>query len=776
MKSIKTKGILYVFSILSIVFMMMLLISHSYIKEWAINQNKNYIQEKTETVEKLTEKYINLYINPIKKLSEEPEIKSMNWEEQKKIIEELRFLDYLSIAIVDKNGQTFYTNGDILDLSDRGYIQKALAGEFNISPVITSRITDEPVMMIGQPIYRENVVVGTIIAKIKTKFLTDFIDPNTKDIFSIYFALDEAGNVVLHSEEKYQLERFNFSNFNEESYGYEGLVEMVDKTKNSSTGFESFKKVKENFHIGYSSIDILNWKFYLGSSESDIVDSIEQLNIIFKVMGTILITITVIIAWFITRAFVNPVIELSNLFKRAASGELTVRSNYRANDELGEASRSFNQMMSQIKTLTYFDPVTGLPNRQVFTKDLNERIEESKDMKKIMIIETRHFSKINERFGYQTGDIILRKISKRIIDVLPHSVPLYRGKGNQFIALFSKKSEADKILSISKKIVNKIKEPIEMGEEKVSLMSRIGIAEFPENGKDAENLIKKAVFASNYLKKKEAGSIQIFKEELYDEDLEIRNLVNKLDDALEHNKLYMKYQPIYNLEKMSIEGIEALIRWEDPVKGNISPGDFIPIAEKNGLIEKLDYWVIQEVFRQINQWQSQGLPLVKISINISSQTFENDTFEKWLCEEVSKYSIDTELIELELTERIILNDIDASIKKFRKLRTKGFKIAIDDFGVGYSSLSYLVKLPIDHLKIDRSFIKDLRSSKESRIIVRTLVNMAKDLGIKAVAEGIETQEEVDYLLSISCQNGQGFYLDLPLIPKDLETVLGTIND
>jgi EAL domain-containing protein (putative c-di-GMP-specific phosphodiesterase class I) len=237
----------------------------------------------------------------------------------------------------------------------------------------------------------------------------------------------------------------------------------------------------------------------------------------------------------------------------------------------------------------------------------------------------------------------------------------------------------------------------------------------------------------------------------------------------------MKYQPIYQLEDMSIKGAEALIRWEDPVLGIISPGEFIPIAEKNGLIEKLDYWVIQEVFKQINEWKAQGFPLVTISINISSETFEDDAFEERLCTQASKHSINTELIELELTERIILNDINASIDKFRRLRKKGFKIAIDDFGVGYSSLSYLVKLPIDHLKIDRSFINDLKSGKESKVIVSTLVNMAKELDIQVIAEGIETQEELDYLLSINCLNGQGFFLDMPLAIIEINNLLIDIN-
>jgi len=240
--------------------------------------------------------------------------------------------------------------------------------------------------------------------------------------------------------------------------------------------------------------------------------------------------------------------------------------------------------------------------------------------------------------------------------------------------------------------------------------------------------------------------------------------------------MYLNYQPIYNLKTMSLEGMETLIRWEDEERGLISPGEFIPIAERNGLIKKLDQWVVKEVFKQIDRLKNKGLPLVPISINLSSETFESSDFEKWLVRESSNYNINPKLIQLELTERMILRDINKTIDKFKGIRSKGFKILIDDFGVGYSSLSYLVKLPIDYIKIDRSFIMNLKNGKESKTIVLTLVNMAKELDFDIIAEGIENQEELNYLLEINCSCGQGFYLDRPLSVEYMEKKLKSLSN
>ena len=767
MKSIKTKGMAFISSILLIVLLIMLLVTNTLIRDWTTNELKSNIKKTSITVEHMTEKYIDQYLRPIKELSRTPEIQSMNWRQQKQLISQQSTLEYLALAIVNPEGFAYYTDGSILDLSDREYIKNALNGEFNISPVIISRATEEQVMMIAQPIYNDALVVGVIIARIKPKFMTDFMKSENMELYSIYFALDEKGNVMLHSDEKYPLEKFNFLDFQEDNYGMKGIKEVLLESYDSPSGFGSYTKDEEKVIIGYSTINMLNWRFYLGFYEKDILESIRQLDFIFLMIGSILVVIAVIIAWFITKAFTDPVIELSCLFKRAAGGELTVRSTYNKADELGEASRSFNQMMDQIRTLTYFDPFTGLPNKQVFTSDLKENISTQKQEMYIMIIEIRNFSKVNEMFGYQTGDHILKKTSEKIDGIMVKSDTLYRGKGSQFIALFSKKETIKEVILIADEIIKAIRRPIITGKEEISLTGIIGISQFPKDGKDVETLLKKAVFASNHLKKKETLNIEVFEEALYDKDLEIRVLVKKIDEALDHNEMYLKYQPIYNLEKMSIAGAEALIRWEDPVLGIISPGEFIPIAEKNGLIQKLDYWVIKRVFKQINAWKTQGLSLITVSINISSETFEDDAFESWINNQALKHSIDTEIIQLELTERIILKDINESIEKFKRLRKNGFKIAIDDFGVGYSSLSYLVKLPIDHLKIDGSFIRNMRNGNESKVIVSTLVNMARELDVIVVAEGIESQDEVDYLLNISCQKGQGFYLDMPLDPKDM---------
>ncbi|HKL42921.1 MAG TPA: EAL domain-containing protein [Clostridia bacterium] len=772
MKSIKTKGTVFVLTILLIVLSIMLFVSHSLIKSWAMDELKSHMQETTKTIESQVEKYINLYIQPIKKLSEKPEIRSMNWLEQKDVIQQETSLEYLAIAVVDLEGLAYYTDGSTLDLSDRGYIKKSLAGEFNISPVIISRATGEPVMMIAQPITKDEEVVGTVIARIRPEFLKDFMTSGSNDMYNVYYALDKEGNVMVHSEKKFQLGRFNFLKFDEASYDFEGFKEVIRKSYQSKDGFGSYKNNNNEVIIGYSTINVVNWKFFIGFYEENLLVSLRKIDTIFLIIASLLVTVAVAIAWLISKSFTQPVIELSNLFKRASQGELTVRSTYDKSDELGEAARSFNQMMEQIKTLTYFDPITNLPNQQVFYNDLQEMIQKNNGKKNIMVIEISNFSRINQIYGYKAGDEVLKIISERILKELIIEAKLYRGKGDQFILLSEK---VNGISLASEKIIKKINEPIHLKNNVITLNGRIGISESPKDGIEAESLVKKAVFASNYLKRKAIGNIQVFKSELYEEDLEIRNLVTNISKALDEDIMYLEYQPIYHLKDNRIEGIEALIRWSDPIKGNISPGEFIPIAERNGLIKKLDHWVIKAVLKQMKTWQDNGIALPVCSINISSETFESKTFEKFILETSTQEKIKSNLIQLELTERTILKDVTASIKKFKRLRSKGFKIAIDDFGVGFSSLSYLVKLPIDHLKIDRSFVMDISEGKEAKVIISTLVTMGKKLGVEVIAEGIETQEELDYLINIQCTNGQGFYLNRPLDVTSIEKILKGMN-
>jgi diguanylate cyclase (GGDEF)-like protein len=573
---------------------------------------------------------------------------------------------------------------------------------------------------------------------------------------------------MLHSEKKFQLEGYNFLKFEEKTHGFKGLKEVINKSYTFDEGFGNYQTNNKKVIIGYSTINVVNWKFYLGFYEENLLSSIREIDTIFFMIAVLLGTIAVIIAWFISKSFTKPVIELSNLFKRASQGDLTVRSTYDKKDELGEASKSFNQMMEQIKTLTYFDPVTDLPNQQVFYNDFQKMIQKDHSKKNIMVIEIADFSRVNQIFGYQVGDEVLRILSERILKGLVIKMKLYRGKGDQFILLSEKMNG---VILAGEKIIKEVEKPIHLEDDVIKLNGRIGISEYPKDGTSLQNLIKKAVFANNYLKKKDNGNIQVFNEALYEKDLEIRDMANQISKVLDEDLMYLEYQPIYNLKHMTVKGIEALIRWNDSIKGNISPGEFIPIAERNGLIIKLDYWVIRKVLQQMKTWQNMGLTVPICSINISSETFESEDFENFLMEASLKEGIESNLIQLELTERTILKDVNTAIDKFKRLRIKGFKIAIDDFGVGYSSLSYLVKLPIDYLKIDRSFVMDISKGKDAKVIISTLVTMAKKLDVEVIAEGIETQEEMDYLLEIHCKNGQGFYLDRPLNVNDIESIL-----
>jgi len=265
-----------------------------------------------------------------------------------------------------------------------------------------------------------------------------------------------------------------------------------------------------------------------------------------------------------------------------------------------------------------------------------------------------------------------------------------------------------------------------------------------------------------------SDQIQVYNRQLHANLMGMRELQDEIPSGIKNDQFFLVYQPIMDLEKTTLAGVEALIRWNHPKKGLLYPDQFIDLAEQNGTIISLDFWVLGTACKLIKSWNDAGKKPVYISINISAKTFEGKQFVPSVQDILNRYGVAPGLIQLEITERMIINNIDESIVKLNELRAMGIHIAIDDFGIGYSSLSYIIRLPIDYIKIDKSFVKNMNTCNEAKVLVATIINLCKSLNFNVIAEGIETREELEYLKKIKCNMGQGYYFFKPAPIEEID--------
>lgn len=429
------------------------------------------------------------------------------------------------------------------------------------------------------------------------------------------------------------------------------------------------------------------------------------------------------------------------------------------------------RMEEEIKYHAYYDSLTNLPNRILLKDRLEQGLTYSKihgGKLAILYMDLDRFKAVNDTLGHSYGDLLLGAVAKRLTCCIPKDATASRQGGDEFIVYLPCISSETYVLDVIKCINDTFVEPFTLRGTEVYIKNSIGISLFPEDGDTAELLIKNADIAM-YQSKKMAGNSHHFYEANMDaltfESLIIENALYK---ALDNDELVIVYQPQINYKTKTVVGVEALIRWNHPVEGLIQPDKFIPIAEDTGLIVPIGEWVLENACRQIKQWQEQGYPRLSVAVNLSVRQFEkNDLFMivKTILDEVG---LSPEFLHLELTENQIIKNTALTLQTMEQLKEMGIKIAIDDFGTGYSSLGYLKDFPINLLKIDKSFISELREDDDSAAITNTIITLAQNLNLDVIAEGVETKEQAEFLASRNCYLMQGFYFDRPMNAEEFE--------
>lgn len=406
----------------------------------------------------------------------------------------------------------------------------------------------------------------------------------------------------------------------------------------------------------------------------------------------------------------------------------------------------------------YHDLLTGLPNRVLFRDRLNLTTAQARrnaEMFTVMCLDMDHFKVVNDTLGHVYGDELLLAVAARLRGCLNDGDTLARMGGDEFSLLLPQISSAEAIAGITDKVLGALSQPFHIGQRELFAMVSIGVSVYPGDGDTGDSLIKHADIALYHAKACGRGNCQLFNAGMNVPLSRRLSLENDLRHALERNQLVAHFQPQVNLRGGHIVGFECLIRWLHPVRGLVSPAEFIPLAEEIGMIGAIGEWMLNSACQQLRIWKIQGLPPVRLAINISPRQMEHPAFVERILEALLAHGLTPDALEVEITENLIMKDVERTVERLNQLSAAGIKIAIDDFGTGYSSLNYLKKFPIHTIKIDQSFIVDIERDGDTSIVT-AIIAMAKGLHLNLIAEGVETANQLDFLRKMECDEMQGF--------------------
>lgn len=432
------------------------------------------------------------------------------------------------------------------------------------------------------------------------------------------------------------------------------------------------------------------------------------------------------------------------------------------------------QSLERLNHLAYHDAVTGLPNQVLFKDRLKQAIALSRrsDQKQaVLLLNLDRFKAINDSLGYTAGDRVLQSVAERLTSCVRESDTVARFGADEFAILLSQITRHQDAANTARALKDVMDQPFVFDDQELFVSSSIGISLYPYDGQDTPSLLKTAGMALNRAKERGGNNYQFYTSGSTTSALKQLVLESNMRPGLERREFLVAYQPQVNINEFQLVGMEALARWNHPTLGLLQPNEFIPIAEDSGLIIAIGDWVMREACNQTKAWQNAGLEPMRLSVNFSARQFQQSTFIPTVVEILKETKLEPAWLELELTEGSIMKDPEQAIEKLRELRMMGISIAIDDFGTGYSSLSYLKRFPIDTLKIDKSFVQDVCIDPDDASIVKAIVTLGHALDLKIVAEGVETQDQLEYLTLLGCDVLQGFLFSEPLGVNEFHELL-----
>ena len=470
------------------------------------------------------------------------------------------------------------------------------------------------------------------------------------------------------------------------------------------------------------------------------------------------------------------------IWNRRKSGEIypqwqTIRVIYDDSGQISHYVAVFSDISAikdsqhELAHLAHHDPLTGLPNRLLFSDRTEQALASAQLHKRscaLLLVDLDHFKNINDSLGHNVGDELLKGVSKRFRGLFAPGVTLARLGGDEFAVLVENCSQPGQAAVLARRILDALKEPLRIDQQSLFINASIGISLFPSDALNAGQLLRNA--DSALFKAKSAGrdGYALYTEELTAHAQQRVEIASELRRALEQQELRVHYQPVHDLATSRVIGVEALVRWQHPKRGLVSPAEFIPIAERTGLIAQIDAWVMDQACRQMCQWQQAGVVLSFVAVNVSSRLFAHRELYEQVARVLHDTGLDPACLELEVTESAVMEDPEVALEQMHRLRELGVRLAIDDFGTGYSSLLRLKRLPVQKLKIDQGFVAGLPWDEDDAAIVRVIIALARSMGMQVHAEGIEQREQAAFLLEQACELGQGYWFGRPVAAAQLD--------
>lgn len=425
----------------------------------------------------------------------------------------------------------------------------------------------------------------------------------------------------------------------------------------------------------------------------------------------------------------------------------------------------------ELKHLAHHDPLTDLPNRLLFSDRAEQALASAQTHRHgcaLLMLDLDHFKLINDSLGHNVGDRLLKAVAARLQGLFGAGITLARLGGDEFALLLERCPQPGQAAALAQRMLDALKEPFCIDGNQLFINASIGISLFPSDALNAEQLLRNADAALSKAKTSGRNGYALYTEELTAHAQQRVEIAFELRRALEQQELRVYYQPVHDLQTSRLIGVEALVRWQHPQRGLVSPAEFIPIAERTGLIADIDAWVMQQACRQMCQWQQSGVVLSFVAVNVSSRLFARRELYQQVAQVLHDTGLDPACLELEVTESAVMDDPEVALEQMHRLRELGVRLAIDDFGTGYSSLLRLKRLPVQKLKIDQGFVAGLPWDEDDAAIVRVIIALARSMGMQVHAEGIEQVEQAAFLLAQECDLGQGYWFGRPVSADRLD--------
>jgi diguanylate cyclase (GGDEF)-like protein len=424
------------------------------------------------------------------------------------------------------------------------------------------------------------------------------------------------------------------------------------------------------------------------------------------------------------------------------------------------------------------DALTELPNRMLLHDRIGQAIaqaQRNRGVLALLFIDLDRFKTVNDSLGHPVGDRLLKMVGERLVACTRGSDTIARIGGDEFVVLLGNLEEPEDARHVAQKVLDALSEPVTIDGHELKVTPSVGICAYPHDGEDVETLMRNADTAMYYAKQMGRNNYQFFTQAMNDAAQERLLLENDLRHAIDRSEFTLHFQPLLEVRTGAIRGLEALVRWRHPDRGLVPPSEFIPAAEETGLIGPIGEWVLRQACAQARAWHEAGHPELQVSVNCSAQQFQREGFVDTVGRVLRETGLSAARLDLEITESVIIQHSEEVIARFKRLEDMGVRIAIDDFGIGYSSLSYLKRFAVHQLKIDQSFVRDIHSDPDDAAIVSAIIAIAHSLGLEVVAEGVETPEQLAFLKSLGCDAAQGYYFSKPLPPEEFAELLAGWN-